>query len=103
MRTFDRLLHWGQIQADDVRTINGQWFGGFCHTVCWLTELFWTANDRANWEIQNRKLAESIVQAIQRDRGRRVLVAVQCQRLHRLLPLLHAHNALFEIVPYQNL
>ena len=103
VRTFDRLLHWGQIQADDVRTINGRWFGAFCHTVCWMTELFWTANDRANWEIQNQKLAENIVHAIQRDRGRRVLVAVQCQRLHRLLPLLHAHNALFEIVPYQNL
>ena len=33
VRTFDRLLRWGQIQADDVGTVNGPWFGAFCHTV----------------------------------------------------------------------
>jgi hypothetical protein len=32
-----------------------------------------------------------------------MLVAVQCQRLHRLIPLLHAHDDLFNIVAYQNL
>ena len=103
VRSFDRILRWGQIQADDARTINSMWFDAFCHTVCWLTELFWTAKDRAAWEGQNEKLAENIVQAIQRDQGRRVLVVVQCQRLHRLLPLLYAHNDLFKIVTYQNL
>ena len=103
VRTFDRLLRWGQIQADDVKSINGFGFGAFCHTVCLLTEMFWTKNDRATWEKQNRELAESIVRAVQRDRGRRVLVAVQCQRLHRLIPLLQAHNNLFQIVSYQDL
>jgi hypothetical protein len=103
VRTFDRLLRWGQIQADDVGTVNGPWFGAFCHTVCWVTEMFWTAEARAAWEKQNRRLAENIVRAAQRDSGRRVLVAVQCQRLHHLMPLLHAHNDLFKIVAYQNL
>ncbi len=103
VRNFDRLLRWGQIQADDVKTINGNWFGTFCHTVCWLTEMFWTAKDRAAWEIQNQELVENIVRAVKRDSGRRVLVAVQCQRLHRLIPLLHAHHDLFKMVAYQNL
>lgn len=103
VRSFDRLLRWGQIQADNARTVNGPWFGAFCHTVCWLTESLWSASDRAAWERQNQALAENIVRAVQRDSGRRVLVAVQCQRLHRLIPLLHAHNDLFRIVPYQNL
>lgn len=103
VRTFDRILRWGQIQADDVQTVNGLWFGTFCHTVCWFTEMIWTANDRAAWEKQNQELAENIVRAIQRDSGRRVLVAVQCQRLHRLIPLLRAHDELFKIVAYQNL
>lgn len=103
VRNFDRLLRWGQIQADDVKTINGFGFGVFCHTVCWLTEMFWSGNDRAAWERQNQELVENIVRAIQRDRGRRVLIAVQCQRLHRLIPLLHAHDDLFKIVDYQNL
>ena len=103
VRNFDRLLRWGQIQANDVKSINGFGFGAFCHTVCMLTELFWTKNDRAAWEKQNRELTENIVRAVQRDSGRRVLVAVQCQRLHRLIPLLQAHNNLFKIVRYQDL
>lgn len=103
VQTFDQLLRWGQIQADDVQTVNGPWFGAFCHTICWLTESLWTLKDRAAWERQNEELAENIVRAIQRDNGRRVLVAVQCQRLHRLIPLLHAHDDLFKIMAYQNL
>jgi hypothetical protein len=103
VRTFDRVLQWGQIQADDVQAINGQWFGAFCHTICWLTETLWTPKDRAAWERQNQELAENIVRAVQRDSGCRVLVAVQCQRLHRLIPLLRAHDEFFTIVAYQNL
>ena len=101
--TFDWLLRWGQIQADDIRTINGPWFGAFCHTICWLTERFWTAKDLSAWERQNKQLVENIVHAVKRDSGCRVLVAVQCQRLHQLIPLLHAHDDLFRIVAYQNL
>ncbi len=103
VRTFDRLLRWGQIQADDVQTVNGLWFGAFCHTVCWLTEMLWTTKDRAAWERQNQELAENIIRAVRRDGGRRLLVAVQCQRLHRLMSFLHTHEDLFKIVPYQNL
>ncbi len=99
--TFDRLLQWGQRKANRPEAINGLMFGAFCHTVCWLTEKMWTAEDRAAWQAQNKALAENILQAVQRDPGRRVLVAVQCQRLHRLLPLLHTHAEVFEIVNYQ--
>jgi len=103
VRSFDRILRWGQIQADDVQTVNGPWFGAFCHMLCWLTETLWTPKDRAAWKRQNQELAENIVHAVQRDNGRRVLVAVQCQRLHRLIPLLRAHDDLFTIMTYQNL
>ena len=103
VRTFDRLLRWGQIRADDAPTVNGPWFGAFCHTICLLTESLWTADDRAKWEKQNQELVENIVRAVRRDSGRRVLVTVQCQRLHRLLPLLETHDDLFKIVGYQNL
>ena len=103
VRTLDRLLRWGQVQADNARTVNGPWFGAFCHTICWLTESLWNANDRAAWERQNQELAENIIRAVKRDSGRRTLVAVQCQRLHRLIPLLNAHRDLFKIVSYENL
>lgn len=98
-----RILRWGQIQADSAQAVNGFWFGAFCHAVCWLTEVFWLQEDRIAWERQNRELAENIVRAVQRDSGRRVLVAVQCQRLHRLTPMLRAHADLFEVVSYQKL
>ncbi len=103
VRTFDRLLQWGQHEADKPEAVNGALFGAFCHTLCALTELMWTPEDRAVWEAQNEALAENIVRAVKQDAGRRVLVAVQCQRLHSLMPLLHAHADEFEIVDYWEL
>jgi hypothetical protein len=103
VRTFERILRWGQIQADNAEAVNGAWFGAFCHTICWLTESLWTAKDRAAWEKQNEELTENVLRAVQRDGGRRVLLAVQCQRLHRLIPLLRAHEDLFKIEAYRNL
>lgn len=103
VRTFDRLLRWGQIQADDVRSVNGMWLEVFCHTVCWFTEALWNEKDRAAWDKQNEDMAANIVRTVQRDSGRRVLVVVQCQRVHRLIPFLQTHDDLFELVPYQDL
>ena len=103
VRTFDWLLQWGQREADSPEAVNGALFGAFCHTLCALTEMMWTAEGRAAWQAQNRTLAESIVQAVRRDIGCRVLVAVQCQRLHRLAPLLRAHADALEMVNYQEL
>ena len=103
VRTFDRLLRWGQIQADDVQSVNGMWFEVFCHTLCWFTETLWNEKDRAAWDKQNEDMAANIVHTVQRDSGRRVLVVVQCQRLHRLIPFLRTHDDLFELVPYQDL
>ena len=103
IKIFDRFFRWGQIQANNPDTVNGPWFGAFCHMVCMATELLWNPEERAAWEQQNKWLAENIVHAIQRDTKRCVLVAVQCQRLHRLIPLLHAHADFFVIVGYRNL
>ena len=101
--TFDQLLQWGQRKANRPEAINGLMFGAFCHTVCWLTEKMWAAEDRAAWQAQNKAMAENILLAAQRDPGRRVLVAVHCQRLHRLLPLLRTDINWLEIVNYWEL
>jgi len=103
VRAFDRALQWGVRRADRPEAVNGFMFGLFCHTICALTELAWTAQDRAAWEAQNQAMAANILQAAQRDPGRRVLVVVQCQRLHWLVPLLQAHSDVLEIVHYQRL
>ena len=102
-RALDRLLQWGQRKAGRPETVNGPVFGVFCHSVCWLIEQTWTTDDRQLWDIQNRIIAENILQSVQRDPGRRVLVAVQCQRMHQLIPQLRRHGNVLEIVRYRNL
>ena len=101
-RAFNRALRWGQREADRPEAVNGAIFGAFCHTLCALTEMMRTAEDRAAWEAQNETLAENIVQAVRRDRGRRVLVAVQCQRKHWLAARLR-RRADVELVDYWEL
>ncbi len=98
-----RFLHWGERRAATAQRVNGPWFAAFCHIVCHLTELAWTPEDRAAWAADNTILAENILEVVRRDAGRRVLVAVQCQRLHRLVSLLRAHTDALEIVDYQEL
>jgi len=100
---FDRALQWGQREADRPEAVNGVLFGAFCHTLCALSERMWTAEDCAAWEAQNKAMAENILLAVRRDPGLRVLVTLQCQRLHTLLSLLKAHSDELEIVDYREL
>ena len=103
VQRFDRFLQWGQRRANRPEAINGLMFGAFCHTVCWLIEKTWVMEERTAWEAQNRAIGDNIIQAVQRDPGRRVLVAVQCQRLHWLVQLLKTNPEEMEIVGYQEL
>jgi hypothetical protein len=48
-------------------------------------------------------MAENILQVVRRDPGRRVLVVVQCQRMHPLKQILKTHTGELEIVQYQHL
>jgi hypothetical protein len=103
VKGLERLLQWGQRKAGRPEAINGSLFNLFCHSVCWLTEVAWDSEERQVWESQNEIMAENILRSVLRDPGRRVLVAVQCQRLHRLVPLLKAHQQELEIVHYKDL
>ncbi|GAB4577458.1 MAG: hypothetical protein Fur0022_01890 [Anaerolineales bacterium] len=103
VRQYERLLRWGQRKAGHPEAIHGLAFEAFCHTVCLLTERTWDPQARARWESQNRALVENILQTIRQDPGGRVLVAAQCQRLHRLLPMLQAYPDLLQIVDYRAL
>ena len=102
-RGLDRFLRWGLRKADGPEAIHGPIFEAFCHTLCALTELAWTPQDRAAWEAQNQSLVENILQVVGRDPGRRTLVVVQCQRVHKLLPLLHKYEDIVELVDYRKL
>jgi hypothetical protein len=103
VRTFDRVLQWGQRQANGPEGIHSLTFETFCHSVCALTEMSWTAAERDIWWTQNEALAANILQAVHRDPGRRVLAVVQCQRVHTLEPILKRHQELIELVRYKDL
>lgn len=96
-------LRWGQRKAATPQAIHSLPFGAFCHTVCALTEAAWTAKERAEWKEQNQSMVDNILEVVRRDPGRRVLVVVQCQRMHRLNQVFKAHSAEVEIVGYQHL
>lgn len=103
VRAIDRALVWGQRQADTPEAINGPLFEMFCHPLCRLTELSWTADRRAAWQEQNQAIADNIIDAVRQDVGGRVLVAVQCQRIHRIEPLLKSYADELELVDYWQL
>jgi hypothetical protein len=103
VRSFDRMLQWGQRQADTPEAVNGPFFELFCHPLCLMTEWSWTAGQRRAWQAQNKIIADNILQAVRQDSGRRVLVAVQCQRIHQLEPLLKQYANELDIVDYWEL
>lgn len=103
VRTFDRMLQWGQRRANTHEAVNGKWFEAFCHPLCRMTEWSWTADKREAWDEQNKMIVANIMRAVRRDSGRRVLVAVQCQRIHKLEPLLKQYKDELEIVNYWEL
>lgn len=98
-----RALRWGQRKAATAEAVNGLLFGAYCHTVCTLTEAAWPPDQRSEWQRQNQRMAENILHVVRSDPGRRVLVVVQCQRMHRLSILLRAHSDELELVPYTKL
>lgn len=98
-----QLLRWGQRQAATPEAIHSLLFMLFCHTVCALTEASWSAEERVAWNQQNQMMVGNILKVVHRDPGRRILVVVQCQRMHRLTRLLKARREAVEIVPYQKL
>jgi hypothetical protein len=102
-QTFDNWLKWGQRKANSPEAIHGLAFETFCHTVCALTELTWSKANRTAHQERNEALADNIIQAIQRDPGRRVLVVIQCQWQHTLEPTLKKKAGWLDIVDYQEL
>jgi hypothetical protein len=103
MRALGRFLTWGQRMADNPKAIHGPMFETFCHTVCMLTEMTWSASECVAWEAQNIELADVILAAIRRDPGCRMLVAVQCQRIHNIEPVFRKLPNELELVNYWEL
>jgi len=102
VRWLDQILRWAQRQANSAEAIHTWSFEGVCHTLCHLSQWGWEADARRAWEEQNQGMLDNILQAIRRDPGRRILIAVQCQRTHWLKLRLKKRPDI-ELVDYREL
>ncbi len=100
--TLSRALVRAQRAANDIDAIHAKTYQNMCHTLCMTSEMFWTAKARGEWHEQNCTMLENILRAVRHDPGRRVLVALQCQRVHWLEPKLKKISDI-DLVDFRNL
>lgn len=96
------MMQKAQRAANSAEAIHAILFQSVCHTLCLLNEMSWDADARKAWHAQNRAMLDNILQVTRRDPGRRMLVAVQCQRTHWLAPRLKKMPDI-ELVDYRKL
>ena len=101
-RILARALQRAQRAANKAEAVHALPFQSVCHTLCLLNEMSWDADARKAWDGQNQAMLDNILQVARRDPARRMLVAVQCQRVHWLEPRLKKAPGI-ELVDYQEL
>ncbi len=77
-----------QKTANDARRVNSAFVSHTCGLICHLEEYTSGARGRQAWIATNERMLENIKAMVERDPGRRILVAVQCRRNHWLGPRL---------------
>jgi len=102
MQGADRLLAELQRVSDGPEGVNSALFGHVCGFICTVEAAVAGDVGRRAWQATNERILERILWAVQRDPGRRVLVAMQCRRVHWLeLRLKRAPD--IELVDYRDL
>lgn len=95
-------LRWMQKLASSPRAINSGFIGQLCDWNCALTAWVCGKQVQRDWEQANQVLLNNILNAIQRDPGRRILITVDCRRRHRLEQELRKHLEM-DLVDFQYL
>ena len=103
VRSADRLLTALQRVADGPEGVNSPLFGHVCEFICTVEAAAASDVGREAWEATNRRILERLLWAVRRDPGRRVLVAVQCRRVHWLEARLQSLGTEITLVPYSEL
>jgi len=103
VRGADHLLTALQRAADSPEKVNSPLFSHVCGLICSLEAAAAGNGGRHDWEATNEHILERVLWALCRDPGRRMLVAVQCRRVHRLGPPLKRQTDLLELVDYWEL
>ncbi|MEE8391777.1 MAG: hypothetical protein V3S14_13415 [Anaerolineae bacterium] len=101
-RAADNLLTGLQRTANSPEGVNSLLFGHMCASICYLEVAVASETGRRAWETTNERILERLLWTVRRDPGRRVLVAVQCRRVHWLVPRLKRVPEI-ELVDYREL
>lgn len=91
-----------QQDAGTPEAINAGIFGYLCDAMCAITAWVCGQATHRAWQQANQQLYDNVVQAVQRDPGRRVLVTVDCRRRHQLQKRLNALDEV-ELVHFRDL
>jgi hypothetical protein len=98
----DHLLTGLQRATDGPEGVNSTLFGHVCGFICTMEAAVAGDAGRRAWQATNERILERLLWAVRRDPGRRVLVAVQCRRVHWLEPRLKRVPDI-ELVDYRSL
>lgn len=103
IRAADRLLAAVGRAIDDPAGVSRGAYVHLCATVCHIEAAAAGKPGRRAWHATNERIFEGLLDAVRRDPGRRVLVAVQCRRLHALEARLRSLTHEIELVPFEQL
>ncbi len=103
MRAADRLLAAVGRAIDDPAGVSRGAYVRLCRAVCHLEAAAAGEPGRGAWARTNEKIVDALLQAVRRDPGRRVLVAVECRRIHVLEARLRALPDEIELVRFEDL
>jgi hypothetical protein len=89
--------------AGGAPAVNSPLFGHVCGLLCAVEEAAASEAGRHAWEETNRRILERLLEMVRRNPGRRVLVAVNCKRVHWLVSQLRPLHQEITLVPYTEL
>ncbi len=101
--TIDALFTRLERAADSPERVSSALFGYACHLLCEVEAAVASDVGRRAWDATNAQLLDRLLWLARRDPGRRILVAVQCRRVHRLEAGLRALRDELLVVPYHEL
>jgi len=102
-RGLDAWLVAMQRQLDGPKGVDAPLFKHTCALICELQSLTATAEDRDAWQASNVHVLDRILWIVRRDPGRRVLIAVQCRRVHWLERQLRRRRDELTLVRFEDL
>jgi hypothetical protein len=99
IHALDRLLTALQRRAAGPEDIAANHFKHVCELVCAMEAAASTAESRLAWDRTNAEILNNVIATVRRDPGRRLLLAVQCRRLHWLELQLRRLRDEIQLVP----